>query len=80
MSKCQLCGEEYGDNVARGHGLILCIPCCYRAHLTWEELQAKGVFCEHGIMDGDWCEECNKEYKEARREEESEEAQGVQGV
>jgi transposase-like protein len=31
-------------------------------------------------MDGDWCEECNKEYKEARREEESEEAKGVQGV
>ena len=28
-------------------------------------------FCEHGVRDGDWCEECNKAYKEARREEET---------
>jgi hypothetical protein len=24
--------------------------------------------CEHGIMEGDWCEPCNKEYKRAARE------------
>jgi hypothetical protein len=23
------------------------------------------LYCEHGIADGDWCEECNKEYKRA---------------
>lgn len=24
--------------------------------------------CEHGVIDGDWCEPCNREYKRARRE------------
>jgi hypothetical protein len=28
--------------------------------------------CEHGVQDGEWCEECNKAYKEARRENEAE--------
>ncbi len=27
--------------------------------------------CEHEIRDGEWCEQCNKAYKEAAREAES---------
>jgi len=24
--------------------------------------------CEHGVIEGDWCDPCNKEYKRAARE------------
>ena len=24
--------------------------------------------CEHGILEGDWCEKCNRAYKEAAKE------------
>ena len=33
-----------------------------------EELYRGGLICEHGIRDGQWCEDCNKAYKEARHE------------
>lgn len=26
------------------------------------------VHCEHGVRDGEYCEDCSKAYKEARRE------------
>ncbi len=38
-----------------------------------EHLQPEQFFeliadvCEHGIEDGEWCPDCNREYKEARR-------------
>jgi carbon storage regulator CsrA len=34
----------------------------------------RALRCEHGIKDGEWCEDCNKAYKEAAREVECEEA------
>lgn len=24
--------------------------------------------CEHGVPEGDWCDECNQDYKRARKE------------
>ncbi len=35
----------------------------------FEKLANAPEICEHGIPDGDWCEPCNKEMKDARREQ-----------
>lgn len=33
-----------------------------------EERYRAGLICEHRVLDGDWCEACNSEYKQARLE------------
>ena len=37
------------------------------SHRCMWEAQSRDV-CEHGIVHGDWCEECNSQYKLARIE------------
>jgi len=45
------------------------IGCYLRALRTLEsEVERELTGCEHGIADGDWCEDCNREYKEARHD------------
>ena len=39
-------------------------------HKAYEELLHDAGVCEHGITEGDWCEECNAAYKMARVENE----------
>jgi hypothetical protein len=29
------------------------------------DTETRDPVCEHGIIEGDWCEECNREYKAA---------------
>ena len=36
-------------------------------NLIDRELERRDV-CEHGVRTGEWCEECNREYKRARKE------------
>ncbi len=31
-------------------------------------LQARFERCDHGVVDGSWCEQCNRDMKEARRD------------
>lgn len=46
--------------------LKLCEDCAKRVHDTYREnLRVCGI-CEHGIDDGEYCEDCNREYKRAR--------------
>lgn len=26
------------------------------------------AYCEHGVLEGDWCDDCNQDYKRARKE------------
>ncbi len=40
-------------------------------HGSPEKVNAWLAKCEHGIMEGDWCEPCNLEYKRAAREAEA---------
>ncbi len=35
----------------------------------FEKLAVRPVVCEHGVKDGDWCEACNKESKDAQQEQ-----------
>ena len=30
--------------------------------------EREGPVCEHGVKEGDWCEPCNRAYKEAAKE------------
>lgn len=58
-----------------GAQLKLCVECSslvYRGHK--EILDLAGI-CEHGVNDGEYCEDCNREYKRARLESGDDDAQ-----
>lgn len=42
----------------------------FEAALHAARLVRDGITCEHGARDGDWCEQCRKEYQRAREEAE----------
>ena len=42
-------------------------PECFR-YIPAAPPQFPGI-CEHGVTEGAWCETCDKEYKEARRDD-----------
>lgn len=49
-----------------------CGQCAELIHLAYLESCREAGICEHGNDDGDWCEECNREYKEAAKRYEEE--------
>jgi len=51
--------------------LKLCGDCALFVKLTIEQWQREQDVCEHGILAGEWCEPCNREYKRAAAECES---------
>lgn len=52
--------------------LKLCHGCAIQVMMKFrEELHDAGI-CEHGEREGDWCEECNRDYKMARIDPENE--------
>ena len=58
---------EFAVRIAIGRGQIkLCIECACFAYRTLEQLIAEADHCEHGVMCGEWCEPCNRAYKEAQ--------------
>ena len=79
---CPNCGNLLACGYFRGLHVIGCAFCGLRgpgAPLDAPHPQAAIAlfsrffgpllgFCEHGIGDGEWCELCNKAYKEARHE------------
>lgn len=49
------CELNYGADFLKDNAFLI-LECVNRS---------EGDFCEHGIADGEWCEPCNHEYKEA---------------
>lgn len=49
-----------------GGQLKLCIDCALFVSLTLKQNLEERDICEHGVVCGDWCEPCNRSYKEAR--------------
>lgn len=49
-----------------GGQLKLCIDCSLFVGLTLKQNLMEADVCEHGVTSGDWCERCNRHYKEAR--------------
>ena len=39
-----------------------------KLHEMLDRISPRPGLCEHGIADGEWCESCNREAKEAREE------------
>jgi hypothetical protein len=54
--------------------LVLCIECAGRVHAEYEKACRDAGVCGHGVNDGDFCEECNREYKRAAAAYENREA------
>lgn len=54
--------------------LKLCEGCSQRVHDAYRENLREAGICDHGVNDGEYCEECNREYKRARREAGAEDA------
>jgi len=80
---CDLCGAPWdlvlGDGIVLNaqsqntlYGLPaqikLCVDCAIQAAKATELMMHETDRCEHGVTVGDWCEPCNKAYKEARIE------------
>lgn len=55
------------DRGALGGQLTLCEDCARRVHDAYRENLREAGICEHGTSDGEYCEDCNREYKRARR-------------
>lgn len=49
-----------------GGQLKLCECCSQRVHDAYRGNLRDAGICEHGINDGEFCEDCNREYKRAR--------------
>jgi hypothetical protein len=49
-----------------GGQIKLCIDCALFAALTLKQALAEKDICEHGVVSGEWCEPCNRAYKQAR--------------
>ncbi len=58
----------YTGPVRLGCQLKLCEHCSQRVHDAYRENLREACICEHGINDGEYCGECNGEYKRARGE------------
>lgn len=74
---CDLCGSPFlvGDNGpvivdGEAHGSLVqikfCEHCASKVHDAYRENLRYACICEHGVADGEFCEECSKEYKRAR--------------
>lgn len=50
----------------RSGQLKLCMDCAAFVSLTYEQELREADQCEHGVLCGEWCEPCNREYREAR--------------
>jgi hypothetical protein len=53
-----------------GPQLKLCCFCAKLVHDAYRENLHEAGICAHGVNDGDWCEDCNAEYKRARTRKE----------
>lgn len=51
-----------------GGQLKLCIHCAGKVHDGYREALSSAGICEHGLPDTEHCEDCQKEYKRARKE------------
>ncbi len=51
-----------------GGQLKLCHECAMRVHDAYRDNLREACICEHGINDGEYYEDCNREYKRARGE------------
>lgn len=48
--------------------IVLCIECAAAVHDAYLQACRDAGVCEHGVNDGEWCEDCLKAYKAARKE------------
>lgn len=51
-----------------GGQLKLCAGCAMLVHDAYRKHLRDAGVCEHGTDDGEYCEDCSREYKRARRE------------
>lgn len=58
-----LCGDA--DCLISDKGFCLCIICAEKVEKLYRQAIRDLGICEHGINDGDWCEDCNAQYKAA---------------
>ena len=72
LKPCPTCGNPYPD--IESGDMVRCDQCGESAFFdNWQKSRAdlpwgaKPITCEHGVDDGEFCEECNDEMKEARR-------------
>lgn len=52
-----------GDSIPQQ--VKLCIECGIQAAAAVQRLMHEADTCEHGVVCGEWCEPCNRAYKEA---------------
>lgn len=68
---CRVCGASYcADGLC---GLFveapcanICVECAHAISVEYQRLCEDASVCRHGVDEGDWCEDCNREYKTAR--------------
>jgi hypothetical protein len=51
-----------------GPQLKLCIECAALVVKEYERICRDAGVCSHGVAEGEYCEDCNREYKRARQE------------
>ena len=51
--------------------LKLCMDCAALVARTYEQEIARSDICEHGVLCGEWCEPCNRAYREAREDQDN---------
>lgn len=72
------CGKSCYCDMYERHveTMVLCADCAGLVSKEFDKhLREMGV-CEHGIREGDWCPDCNREYKMARIDPENNTAIG----
>lgn len=57
--------SEHRDYGHAGPQLKLCMDCAAFVARTYQAKLESRDICEHGVLCGDWCESCNRAYKEA---------------
>jgi hypothetical protein len=53
-------GETY-------RGAVLCLACAGATARAYQVALLAADLCEHGVQAGEWCPECNRDYREAVR-------------
>lgn len=64
-TRCRAC--DGSGAVPTVNQLSLCVECAKAVHDAYQTLLRDAGVCEHGVNDGEWCEECNRDYKEAAK-------------
>ena len=58
--------QPFGIPNLREGQIKLCFGCAAFVARTYEDELAERDQCKHGVLCGDWCEPCNREYRNAR--------------